>query len=334
MAFVISATRADQYMVRFLTLGHTYAKNTLILTMAFIVANYVIARIIYMIKRTDDSDPLAWDKDYFRNYPIRTLIIGISGYVLTMTNFTLYKAGVIGRDGYLHDELFANLDRAIWGTDAWIRTHTWFPSVEATAFFDYLYHPAFLPMLGGYLVCATSRSLPAIRLTYMTSFIVCFLIIGMLMANAMSSAGPVYDGRLFGDGQRFKALVDRLDTLEQDIPRFHAAIFQDYLIANKISQSAGFGSGITAMPSMHVVMAFLWTLAGWHIHRILGVILTVYAVLIWLISVHLGWHYFVDGLVAIAMTSLIWYCLGRALGLYRPKQSAPQRSQQDHTALP
>ena len=79
---------------------------------------------------------------------------------------------------------------------------------------------------------------------------------------------------------------------------------------------SGLGGGISAMPSMHIVLAFLWVLPVWHLNRVLGAIITFYALIIWIGSVHLGWHYFVDGLVGVAVLGPIWYAAGRAFGLY------------------
>lgn len=70
------------------------------------------------------------------------------------------------------------------------------------------------------------------------------------------------------------------------------------------------------MQSMHVVLAFLSTFAAWHINRIIAVPVTLYAVIVWIGSVHLGWYYFVDGLVGLAALALIWAIYGRAMGLY------------------
>ena len=55
------------------------------------------------------------------------------------------------------------------------------------------------------------------------------------------------------------------------------------------------GSGISAMPSMHVAIATLFALVCWRVRRWLGIVMTIYAVIIMLGSVDLGWHYAVDG---------------------------------------
>ena len=63
------------------------------------------------------------------------------------------------------------------------------------------------------------------------------------------------------------------------------------------------GSGISAMPSLHVAMAYLLYLA---VSARLKLIALVYVGLIWIGSVHLGWHYAVDGLLSILVVFLIW----------------------------
>jgi membrane-associated phospholipid phosphatase len=78
------------------------------------------------------------------------------------------------------------------------------------------------------------------------------------------------------------------------------------LEATQAGTNLDFASGISAMPSMHVAMATLFAIAGFRRSRLLGGIFTVYALTIWVASVHLGWHYALDGVVGAAMMGALW----------------------------
>ena len=78
------------------------------------------------------------------------------------------------------------------------------------------------------------------------------------------------------------------------------------------------GGGISAMPSMHVAMAFLFFLVARRASRILGAILFIYFLLILIGSVHLAWHYAIDGYFSVVATLLIWFVSGRLATLTYP----------------
>ena len=64
------------------------------------------------------------------------------------------------------------------------------------------------------------------------------------------------------------------------------------------------------MPSMHVATAALVALAGGAASRALGRVLVTYGVLIWIASVYFGWHYAVDGPVAVILMVAVWRLSG------------------------
>jgi hypothetical protein len=70
---------------------------------------------------------------------------------------------------------------------------------------------------------------------------------------------------------------------------------------------------ISAMPSVHVAVAVLFALAGWEANRVMGLAFTAYALVVLVGSVHLGWHYAVDGYFAAIATAVIWIGTGFAL---------------------
>jgi hypothetical protein len=64
------------------------------------------------------------------------------------------------------------------------------------------------------------------------------------------------------------------------------------------------------MPSLHNAMAVLFACAAYQADRRIGRLFAGYALLIWIGSIHLGWHYAVDGIVAAALTVAIWKLAG------------------------
>lgn len=265
----------------------------------------------------EQTDPMAWYRAYIKRVRWGDITIALLTLMVTMSCFTIYKGTVVGSDGYGYDAAFTAWDRIIFAdNDPWALTHAILPTAFATKVIDFLYHPAFFPMVIGYLLCFVAHGKPTLRYTYMTAYLASVVIIGMISANALHSAGPVYDGALFGDGTTFGPLIERLAAQNKEAGPFSAVFAQGYLLRLNEMDLAGLGGGISAMPSMHIVFAFLWAFAAFHLHRILGVVVAFYALIIWLGSVHLGWHYFVDGLVGLLLLAVIWYAAGRGFGLY------------------
>ncbi|MBC7939414.1 MAG: phosphatase PAP2 family protein, partial [Chitinophagaceae bacterium] len=71
-----------------------------------------------------------------------------------------------------------------------------------------------------------------------------------------------------------------------------------------------FGGGISAMPSIHVAVSATMAFAAYSLNRRLGHIVAVFATLIWIGSVHLAWHYALDGVVGALMAYGIWRMSG------------------------
>jgi hypothetical protein len=253
-------------------------------------------------------------RGYLRAINAVDIVTAFLALALTISCFTIYKSEVIGAAGYHYDATIIALDRLIlFGHDGWQLTHGLLPQAEVTKLIDFLYHPAFLPMLLGYVACACAKARPELRYTYINAYLASFVLIGMVFAHLFSSAGPVYDGMLYGDGQSFAALRDTLHQQAVEAGPFYSQMGQGYLFNAYQTHHVRLGSGISAMPSMHIVMVFLWVFAAWSIDRITGVLVTIYGLVIWFGSVHLGWHYFSDGLVGLAMLSVIWWAVARMM---------------------
>lgn len=129
------------------------------------------------------------------------------------------------------------------------------------------------------------------------AFFLTWALLGTLLATLLSSAGPVYAGRL-GITDDFVPLMEYLRSTNLSASYVQEALWLGYT-------GRGPKGGISAMPSMHVAIAALFTLTVWRWRwvRCAGFAFTALVVVG---SVHLGWHYAVDSYISIAGVWLIW----------------------------
>jgi len=168
-------------------------------------------------------------------------------------------------------------------------------------------------MFGTYIWQAFSLKRPALRMQYLLSFLLFWIVIGPVLATAFSSAGPCYYGRVAGLEDPYAPLMDYLRAANEVAPVWSLKV-QEMLWANYVEGGTMLGSGISAMPSMHVAIATLMALLGWRVNRWLGIAYTAFAAIILIGSVHLGWHYAIDGYVSIVVSIALWRAIGWALG--------------------
>ena len=229
---------------------------------------------------------------------------------------------------FAFDLSFAELDKALhFGMHPWQLTHAVFGSKPATAAINFVYNLWFLISWGVLLWQILNLGQPHRRMQFLLSFAMIWALLGSLGAVLMSSAGPVYYAQITGLESPFAALMERLYAISADIEaaggtKFGALRVQEWLWDTYQGGAREVGSGISAMPSMHVAMAVLVALSGRHINKFLGWLLIFYAVLIQIGSVQLGWHYAIDGYVSIIATLIIWKLAGVVLARWMPTETA------------
>ena len=206
-------------------------------------------------------------------------------------------------------------DFAVWdrwlhgGIDPWRLLQPLFGYPRVTSAINAFYHLWLFVVYAVLFWQGFSTRDPRLRMQFLLSFVLTWSLLGSLLAVLLSSGGPVYYGRLTGLPDPFAPLMDYLAAADQ-AARVWALDVQDMLWRSYITGEAGFGAGISAMPSMHVSATVLFALLGWRVHRALGIALTVFALLIMIGSVHLGWHYAIDGYLSALLTWLIWLGTG------------------------
>jgi hypothetical protein len=164
------------------------------------------------------------------------------------------------------------------------------------------------------------------RLQFFMSFVLGWVLLGSAAAMMFSSAGPCFFGRATGLPDPYAPLMAHLAAINQTHTLW-ALNVQEKLWEFYAASELGLGAGISAMPSMHVASATLFALIGWRTHRWLGIALTIYAVMIMVGSVHLGWHYAIDGYAGAAGMCVIWWLVGRLLAWRERRGSAGSAAQ-------
>jgi len=205
------------------------------------------------------------------------------------------------------DDIWAEAGRMIcFGWTPWRLTHAVFGSPLGTVFLDRLYL-AWVPLLFLIIPAVAFAAPRLLRAQFFLSFAGAFVLIGIVGAFIFSSAGPCF-ATLIGtrSAGTYVELMARLHAIDAAGYHLSAVSFQGELWQAYQRHEFGFGLGISAMPSMHNAIAFLYALAAGRLGWKMGALGWTFAVLILIGSVHLGWHYLSDGLVAWAATYGIW----------------------------
>lgn len=247
-------------------------------------------------------------------------LIAVALVSVCIGSFSFIKDSIPDIRPFGWDAAFFQADRWLFmGTDPWRASFAVFGSPAATAGLDLVYGLWFLVMYGTVIAMAFGRFSREIRHAFLYAFVLAWIVGGNLLAIAFSSAGPVYFSRL-GLGSAY----DQQFTLLKDFAQAHPIRALDIQndLWNWYLDGSGIASGISAMPSMHVAISVLIAILAFRINRAFGAVMTIFAILIAIGSVHLGWHYFVDSLLATVLAVGCWYAgsLLAQLDLKRPIQ--------------
>ena len=153
---------------------------------------------------------------------------------------------------------------------------------------------------------------PLLRMRFLWVFFASWVIGGNVLAIVFASAGPCYYDVFVADDNPYAPLLEYLRLADQSF-EIWALNAQTALLDAHTHNKMAVGAGISAMPSMHVAAATLFALVGLNTNKLLGVLLVGYAILIYLGSIHLAWHYAVDGIAGAILTLLLWWVAGRFL---------------------
>lgn len=258
--------------------------------------------------------PLAATASYIRTNRKRlvsvALIVLLAG--MNMVAFMWIKPLLNYLVPFWADPLLASWDRVLflghepWEALSWIK----FPLAGL------VYHPVwFVFMIAALLIAAAAPASPH-KSAVLLGYFVLWSLAGPVIHTLLPAAGPVFYERM-GYGTRFAGLDGGAE----------ATGVANYLWSIYAAKSFGAGSGISAMPSMHVTIS-TWVVIVFHTfaRRWLPVALAAW-VLIVLLSIALGWHYALDGIVGATAAATCHLALLAVFRLKRAgrRDGAPQR---------
>jgi hypothetical protein len=292
---------------------HLY--STLFFSMAGIAGGlFVVAYGIYLRLVIKPADFIGrFKRDVLGFLTLRRLCVLLPVFALMPffgATFVNLKMLIPAIQPFSWDPTFAEWDRLLHGgTHPWQWLQPIIGHPYVTSFVNAVYHSWFFLTYGVLLWQVADTTRPRLRMQYLLSFLLIWALLGNAAAIMLSSAGPVYFGRITGLADPFAPLMDYLRQASEVTP-VPALGVQDMLWRTYAAKGLAIGGGISAMPSLHVAIAFSFVLLAKSVDRRLTIAAAVFAALILIGSVHLGWHYAIDGYVAILMTWVIWRAVG------------------------
>lgn len=248
---------------------------------------------------------------------LRETFLVLVGVNLMFCTFGLLKLSLPQIVPFHADGLLAQVDAALHlGVDPWRLTHAVLGSLPMNnlswIYIEFWLMPAiFLPVLSTLLDDDKER-----RAGYLVLWLAVWIVLGSVLAALVMSGGPVYHDRLVpASGERFADLAARLAQADAlDLRWIQEMLWQNYTSHDLLA-----GSGISAFPSVHVGMATVFALYLWEVlpgrrllamrvNRVVPVLLLGFYLVM---SVHLGWHYAVDGYASILIIGSLGYWLRR-----------------------
>jgi hypothetical protein len=274
-----------------------------------------VGRILYIALIVRPKHPIAWlATDLRHNLALpRRLAQGLPMLLFTPIlagTFSVFKAAIPLIHPFSWDLRLERWDRWLHGGVApweWLQPLLGHPLLSQIL--NVGYNMWFFLLWFAWLWQFFSLRSPQLRMQFLLSIQAAWIVIGSFLAALLSSAGPCYFGRIVGKPDPYGPLMTYLHQANET-HSIWALGTQENLWNGYILGQLNLGAGISAMPSMHIAIATMFALLGWRTSRAMGILLTLFLIWIMVGSVHLGWHYALDGYVSIVCALVLWWISG------------------------
>jgi hypothetical protein len=285
---------------------------------------YAAGRTAWLARQAPAEAPLlpyVWDQ-WRGSYLNLRHVVGFLVVHLSLPHFSVtfgaVKLLIPKLNPFSWDATFFAWDRALHlGVDPWRLLHPILGYPVVTFVMNVLYNLWMIVMMT-MIVWQSWSADRRTRVQFLTVMLLIWALPCTVLATAWSSAGPCYYAALVPGEDPYAPLMSYLNTVHTDHYTLWAVEMQGKLWSTYTTGDAHVISGISAMPSGHVAASTLFALTGWRAGRAAGIGLTVFLVIILVGSVHLGWHYAVDGYVGAASALGLWWLVGKLLDRFAP----------------
>ncbi|MDE1152716.1 MAG: phosphatase PAP2 family protein [Micavibrio sp.] len=155
--------------------------------------------------------------------------------------------------------------------------------------------------------------MPHRRLRFLWVYFLSWVLLGSLAATVFNSVGPLFYHSFYPETPDVYAAVGQnIDTLQKQAFTF-AGMTRVLLLRWQGNDAMIDANAISAMPSMHVAIAWLAVLYAREINRCFFYLVLLFFVCILIGSVYLGFHYAIDGYVSVIAVSMIWWIMGKVI---------------------
>ncbi|MFZ4540542.1 MAG: phosphatase PAP2 family protein [Rickettsiales bacterium] len=208
---------------------------------------------------------------------------------------------------YTLDPLLQKIDIALHGGTAPLG---WFQSLLTPALtveMNSLYLVSWITVITLYFFWQLMREPSVGRSQFISVFYLTWIVAGILLATLLASVGPIYYAEFYNDAYSTLNAGYMKQLYGSGTTKSLLAVdARELLLGFQKNGSITDYNGISAMPSLHVGVAFLIALHSYVYERKLIWITIPFALLMFVGSVALGWHYAIDSYVSVLVVIILW----------------------------
>lgn len=238
-----------------------------------------------------------------------------------MVGYTFIKKAIPTAHPFSWDGAFAEWDRAVhFGHNSYELLS--FLNVPLITFIlNVNYNIWFFVMFSLWFWQGFSGQDTRLRLHFLLGFTLTWFLGTCVLGTVFSSVGPCFYGRLLPGPDPYAPAMAWLAEANRHYPIWSLNVMDE--LWKTYETGTGLVNGISAMPSMHVGTSVLFAILGFASgKRWLGYLLSAFALMIFLGSVHLAWHYAIDGYAGATIAISGWWLAGKLIDWARPDLKA------------